>query len=238
MGQRTRTSAKWVTTATAAFLLVGLSSFASAHGGDPTQIHGCYKTGGNLRVVAPLESCKPGETALDWNIAGPQGPAGPLGPTGPAGPAGPQGVQGPAGPQGPQGPQGAEGAVGPSGPAGPAGPQGPEGPAGPEGPQGPAGPEGPQGPPGPGLGNLMVVEEISPINSADSKAVLARCPLGGVAVGGGAGIGGPNSVALAESDFYFDDSGARIGWIARAQESVPTSADWVLVAHVLCAPLH
>ena len=127
------------------------------------------------------------------------------------------------------------GPAGPQGPAGPAGPEGPQGPSGADGKQGPAGPQGPPGPQGPGLTGLQVVEEISQLNSDDDKTLLVLCPGSEHALGGGASIGGPSSVALTVSDFYWDDAGHRVGWVARASETVPTGAPWVLVAHALCA---
>jgi Collagen triple helix repeat (20 copies) len=208
-------------------LVASLSGFASAHGGDANRIHACVKAdqggGGLLRIVGPNDTCKKNETALDWDITGPPGPPGP---------PGPEGQQGPAGPVGPPGPMGAEG---PSGPIGPQGPGGPPGPAGPQGPQGPAGLQGPPGPPGPGLSGLEVTEHLSELSSEDDKVVLVLCPVGKQAMGGGASIGGPSSVALTESDFYFDGAGNRIGWLARASEAIPTDAPWILVSHALCA---
>lgn len=56
----------------------------------------------NALTVAP---CAPSETALDWNIQGPQGPQG-TGPEGLQGAAGAAGAQGDPGPQGPPGPPG------------------------------------------------------------------------------------------------------------------------------------
>jgi hypothetical protein len=212
-------------------LLVGtVGGLASAHGGDANRIHGCFKTEpdspGFVRIVGPNDTCKKNETAIDWDITGPAGPAGPPGPAGPAGPAGPEG------PQGPQGPAGADGK---EGPAGPAGPEGPQGLPGSDGKEGPAGPQGPPGPQGPGLTGLQVAEELSQLNSDDDKTILVLCPSGEHALGGGATIGGPSSVALTVSDFYWDDAGTRVGWVARASETVSTGAPWVLVAHALCA---
>jgi hypothetical protein len=41
-------------------------------------IHGCYDSGGNLKVIdtSTVSSCPKGYTSLDWNQTGPQGPAG------------------------------------------------------------------------------------------------------------------------------------------------------------------
>ena len=82
-------------------------------GGEATMISGCYEDHtGALRVVADGQSCRPNETAIEWNQQGPQGPIGPAGPQGEAGPAGPEG------PTGPPGPDGEEGPAGPQGPPG------------------------------------------------------------------------------------------------------------------------
>jgi len=237
-------------------LVANLAATAFAHGNDSNEIHACYGPGNNdLRIVQSSEDCKKNETHIVWNVmgpsgeTGPQGPAGPEGPAGPAGPAGPQGPQGEQGAIGPAGPRGAEGPAGPVGPAGPAGPagaegptgpQGAEGPAGPVGPAGPAGPaglEGPRGPAGPGLASLEVVEVISDADSQSPKLLMADCPSGKQAIGGGAQIGGPDVVALTESDFNLDADGNRTGWLARATETHATGTPWALVVHVLCAEI-
>lgn len=115
--------------------VMGFSSYAIA---DGAVIYGCVGKGaiGNLRVVDAPSQCTRFETAVMWNVVGPQGPQGEPGPQGPAGPAGATGATGPVGAIGPMGPAGAKGDIGPAGPAGaigatgPAGPQGPAGPAG------------------------------------------------------------------------------------------------------------
>lgn len=114
-----------------AFLGGAVGTMVSAHGADITKIHACVKNNGEIRIVGANESCKDSQSALDWNIQGPQGPAGPQGPKGDPGPAGPPGPQGPAGPQGPEGIQGLQGPKGDTGPTGPQGSQGPPGPPGP-----------------------------------------------------------------------------------------------------------
>lgn len=87
-------------------------------------IHGCYDSGGNLKVIdtSVTTACPKGYSALDWNQTGPQGPAGPTGPTGATG------ATGPTGPAGPTGLTGATGATGPTGPAGIQGVPGQQGP--------------------------------------------------------------------------------------------------------------
>ena len=194
--------------------LVGISAFAFAHGSEDNVIRACYRTergSGQLRVVGPDQHCKKNETAIQWNMTGPQGPPGPQGPAGPAGPQGPAGLKGD------------------TGPAGPAGLNGDTGPAG------PAGPQGPQGPPGPDLQDLKVVEVLSDLNSDNTKTVLALCPDGMQAIGGGAALSAPDNVAIQMTDFYLDGSGNRAGWLARAGEVYPTNMSWLLVVHALCA---
>ena len=101
----------------------GVASMVSAHGGDTTRIHACLNPGnGTIYVVGANQSCGPNQTALDWNIQGPQGLQGEQGPQGPQGPIGPVGTAGQDGAQGPAGPVGPQGATGPQGPQGPAGP--------------------------------------------------------------------------------------------------------------------
>jgi len=63
---------------------------------DGNTIHGCYESGGNVKVVASLP-CPKGYPSLDWNQTGPQGPQGPQGEQGSQGPQGKQGPLGPAG---------------------------------------------------------------------------------------------------------------------------------------------
>ena len=47
------------------FVLVLIAPEVKAHGGDASLIHSCVKNG-KLRIIDPSDSCKPGETALDW----------------------------------------------------------------------------------------------------------------------------------------------------------------------------
>jgi hypothetical protein len=72
-----------------------------------SMIQGCFdnKTGVLRKVNSPGD-CSSKETAINWNVTGPQGIPGPQGP---AGPQGPQGSQGDPGPQGPPGASGISG---------------------------------------------------------------------------------------------------------------------------------
>lgn len=88
-------------------ILVSSAAVVLAHGSDVNLIHACVgKPEGFLRLISANESCKKGETAIDWGIIGPAGPPGEPGPTGP------QGEPGSAGPQGPTGMDGIPGISG------------------------------------------------------------------------------------------------------------------------------
>lgn len=76
----------------AVWLVVGLVLGAGAYGGiaaamhDPNTIHACADDqAGNLRLVEDSDDCRKNESALEWNVEGPQGPPGPPGPPGPQG---------------------------------------------------------------------------------------------------------------------------------------------------------
>ncbi len=92
---------------------------AFAHGDTPFGtagvIHACREPLTGIIRLITSGNCLRTETAVHWNIAGPQGPQGPEGPQGPAGAMGPQGPEGPQGSQGPEGPQGPQGPPGPAG---------------------------------------------------------------------------------------------------------------------------
>ena len=75
---------------------------------------------------------------------------------------------------------------------------------------------------------------ISAADSESPKLLTADCPPGKQAIGGGAQIGGPDVVALTESDFNLDIDGHRVGWLARATETQATRTPWALVVHALC----
>jgi hypothetical protein len=62
---------------------------AAVTGTPGATIQACQNdTNGLLRVVTDATACRTGETALSWNVQGPQGEQGPPGPPGPPGPAG------------------------------------------------------------------------------------------------------------------------------------------------------
>lgn len=144
--------------------------------GNDDIIRGCVESDGGLRLISSEDSCIRSETAIQWNVTGPEGPVGPEGTAGPVGDAGPNGtagqqgvagLQGPAGPQGDVGQQSPAGEIGPEGAVGPQGTEGDRGPSGSKGQSGssgPTGPEGPKGPPGPeGRPGLGSGESLFPI---------------------------------------------------------------------------
>ena len=51
-------------------------------------INACVSSSGSLRIVSDTTQCKRTETALAWNVMGPQGPKGDPGPKGDTGPKG------------------------------------------------------------------------------------------------------------------------------------------------------
>lgn len=71
--------------------VAAMIAYVTVYAAQPaTVIHACYNnTTGNLRRTYSPRDCRNHETAISWNITGPQGPAGPQGPTGPQGPPGP-----------------------------------------------------------------------------------------------------------------------------------------------------
>jgi hypothetical protein len=93
-----------------ALVLLGGVAFATIPDSSGV-IHGCYsRSGGSLRVIDnTVTNCGKDETALNWNVQGPQGPPGSQGPKGD------QGIQGVQGVPGVQGNQGIQGIPGPSG---------------------------------------------------------------------------------------------------------------------------
>jgi hypothetical protein len=63
--------------------VAGRTTTVEAHVGGvaPGVIHSCVATkNGALRIIGATDSCKMGETPVDWNAVGPQGPIGLTGP--------------------------------------------------------------------------------------------------------------------------------------------------------------
>lgn len=129
--------------------LIGISAIAYAEPGREPVVHACANVrSGALRVA---RRCRRRETAITWNVRGPEGVTGAFGAAGPVGPQGLRGdpgLMGPPGTTGPGGPQGAQGDTGPQGPKGDTGSQGAQGQPGVPGKPGAEGPTGPTGPAG------------------------------------------------------------------------------------------
>ncbi len=112
--------------AVAAILGGGLTTDAFAQTTSPptstTVIRGCYvPANAYIRVLVGTQTCRRGETAIQWNQTGPaglQGLPGAAGATGATGAAGPAGTPGATGIPGVDGQPGAAGPPGPPGPAG------------------------------------------------------------------------------------------------------------------------
>jgi len=115
-GSRRRTPVKLVVGVVATAAIVCGTAYATVLAPAAGTVHACAKkSSGNMRAVTGAGSCKAGERAMSWNIAGSPGTDGQPGAAGPTGATGPAGPQGATGPQGPAGPQGLQGAQGPPG---------------------------------------------------------------------------------------------------------------------------
>jgi hypothetical protein len=124
----------------------GLVQTSAPAAAGATVIRGCYVPSfAYVRILTATQSCRQGETAIQWNQTGPAGPAGIPGATGTTGATGPAGAPGATGAVGPAGTPGATGATGTAGAPGTTGGIGPAGPTGGVGPTGATGPAGPAG---------------------------------------------------------------------------------------------
>jgi len=248
----------WRRPSLTAFALVGLlitvsglasASIPAANG----VITGCYERkngnkGSELRVidVEVGQKCSSKDQQITWNQTGPAGASGPAGAQGIPGPVGAQGVPGPMGPQGIPGTPGAPGPIGPQGVQGEPGPTGPTGRPGVPGPQGMQGIPGPQGVPGPqgapGLSGYEIVTVDSEFDSSATKVLVADCPAGKVALGGGADIfpslADPNRetapVVLRASSPSIGN-GVPAGWFAQVSEIAPYTFPWHMTVYAVCA---
>ena len=100
-----------------------------------------------------------------------------------------------------------------------------------------------QGPAGPaGVSGYVRVVHASAMNSAYDKTDFVDCPAGTQVIGGGAGVFGADigigtlivdGVGLVQS-IPFNTT----GWAARAEEFVPTDADWEIEVYALCAAVN
>jgi hypothetical protein len=90
-----------------------------------------------------------------------------------------------------------------------------------------------------GVSGYVTVYKVTETNSHPDKTEFVFCPAGTKVVGGGAGVYGPwsgdqqlivDGVGLV-ADHPFNEE----GWIARAQEFIPTDDDWYLFVKAICA---
>jgi hypothetical protein len=153
------------------------------------------------------------------------------GPRGGIGPQGPQGDVGPQGPQGEQGPQGVQGDPGPQGIQGLKGDTGAQGPQGIQGLQGFQGPQGIQGVPGipGGVSGREVVSVVQTVTVAKNSTalVVANCPTGKVALGGGGSSGNAN-LAL------FSSLPTTTGWQITVRNTVNNTQAGAVNVNAVC----
>jgi hypothetical protein len=90
-----------------------------------------------------------------------------------------------------------------------------------------------------GVSGYEEVAASTATNSAGDKTLFANCPAGKKIVGGGAGVYGEwtaqgqilvDGVGLI-MDHPFNDT----GWVAKAEEFVPTANGWYLFIKIVCA---
>jgi hypothetical protein len=111
-------------------------------------------------------------------------------------------------------------------------------PAGPQGPKGDPGSAGPKGEPGsPGLSGYETVVVSSDDSSNTFRQVIAQCPAGKQAIGGGAELFGATTVdpPLAVVMEGSNVTAVSDGWVGRAHEATPTASGWQIVVRVICA---
>src|SRR5256885_2067091 len=75
----------WKFAAIAILVVATLNVAITATNAQGGVIYACISIpNGTMRAVAAPNSCKNGESPIQWNTTGPVGPAGPAGPPGPA----------------------------------------------------------------------------------------------------------------------------------------------------------
>lgn len=89
------------------------------------------------------------------------------------------------------------------------------------------------------LKNVTYVTETSVNDSETEKSVIAACPTGKEAIGGGAKINSPVAVNVGVSGSYPEVAvnNARTGWIATGHETPTEAGNWQVVAYAVCAEL-
>jgi len=110
------------------------------------------------------------------------------------------------------------------------------GPTGPKGDPGTPGPTGPKGDPG-GLAGYQQVVARSGETTDRFKQVIAECPAGKLAVGGGAEVRNLDGSFISIPEVVLDGSfpPSPVRWVGQAHAVTPTAEDWTLEVTVNCA---
>lgn len=88
------------------------------------------------------------------------------------------------------------------------------------------------------LKNTTYVTVASGPVEAGDKTIVASCPTGKEAIGGGVRVTGVNGdVVPTESAPEFNAAGARTGWSASARDLGTIPGSWTLLAYAVCAEL-
>jgi hypothetical protein len=89
------------------------------------------------------------------------------------------------------------------------------------------------------LKNVTYVTETSVNDSAESKSVIATCPTGKEAIGGGVRINSPATVNVLPlvSAPVVSATNARVGWEGGGREYAAEAGNWQVVAYAICAEL-
>jgi hypothetical protein len=88
------------------------------------------------------------------------------------------------------------------------------------------------------LKNVTYVTVTSGPQEVGAKTMVALCPTGKEAIGGGFRITGVNDDVVAnESAPEFNAAGSRIGWSASARDLETKAGSWTLLAYAVCAEL-
>lgn len=88
------------------------------------------------------------------------------------------------------------------------------------------------------LKNTTYVTATSGPTETGDKTIIASCPTGKEAIGGGVRVTGANGdVVPTESAPEFNAAGARTGWSASARDLGGVPGSWTVLAYAVCAEL-
>lgn len=88
------------------------------------------------------------------------------------------------------------------------------------------------------LKNTTYVTATSGPQSEKNRTVIAFCPTGKEAIGGGVRITGANTkVVPSESAPEFNAAGARVGWSASGREIEEEAGSWTILSYAVCVEL-